>query len=193
MARFQAADYEHKRGAITLQAAKLFALKGFAGASLSELATACNTSKSLIYHYYGSKEDILYDLMRTHIDQLLAVIERVGKSPSQPEIKFREMARELLDHYVDAADSQKVLLYELESLPKNQRKEIVDKQRYIIDFAQNLLARTATYQTTDRDKLRVQVMLFFGMLNWTHTWFKSDGTVDRHAVADEASELVLKI
>ena len=49
MARPQAADYDDRRAAIVEQAARLYAERGFLGASLSDLAKACKTSKSLIY------------------------------------------------------------------------------------------------------------------------------------------------
>ena len=60
MARTQAPDYEERRIAIIDKAAELFARRGFMGASVADLAAACQTSKSLIYHYFPSKEDILF-------------------------------------------------------------------------------------------------------------------------------------
>src|SRR6185437_11202433 len=63
MARTQAPDYEERRNAMLEKAAELYAERGFLGASLADLAASCRTSKSLIYHYYPSKEDILFDVM----------------------------------------------------------------------------------------------------------------------------------
>jgi len=63
MARTQAADFEQRREKIVERAAQLFAERGFLGASIADLAKACKTSKSLIYHYYSSKEEILFDVM----------------------------------------------------------------------------------------------------------------------------------
>ena len=50
MARPQSPDYEQRREAILSAAARLYATKGFPGASVAELAKACGASKSLIYH-----------------------------------------------------------------------------------------------------------------------------------------------
>ena len=61
------ADYDQRRGRIVERAARLFARDGFLGSSISELADACRISKSAIYHYYPSKEDILFDVMRSHV------------------------------------------------------------------------------------------------------------------------------
>ena len=190
MARIQAADYDAKRAAITAHAAHLFAARGFGGASIADLAAAGGFSKSLIYHYYAAKEDILYDVMRSHIDALLAVKDAVAASADPPETRLRHLARALLDHYVGASDSQKVLLYELNQLTRAQRDDIVAKQREIVDFTQSLFT-AIDRNASDRDALRVKVMLFYGMLNWTHNWFRPDGPIGRDRIADQAVDAIL--
>jgi len=77
MARTQAADYGVRREAIVEKAARLYAERGFLGASISDLAKVCRISKSLIYHYYPSKEDILFDVMHSHVRALLDTAEAI--------------------------------------------------------------------------------------------------------------------
>ena len=191
MARRQAEDYDKKLDAIMREAAKLFAKKGFDGASLSDLAAACGVSKSLIYHYYASKEAILFDVMNAHIDQLVDVVRSLDNDHETPEDTFRALARALMRAYVGAANSQKVLLYELENLPGQQRSEIVRKQREIIDFAESLLKSASPLKEKNHHRLRAHTMLFFGMLNWTHNWFRSSGAIDRDEIADMAARSAL--
>ncbi len=191
MARRQAADYDEKRELITKEAAKLFAKKGFDGASVSDLAAACNTSKSLIYHYYASKETILFDVMNGHINLLINVTNDLSKSQSSPEDLFHKLARELMRRYIGAASNQKVLLYELDNLPLAERREIIKKQRKIIAFTEELLAKAAP-EKIDHARLRSHVMLFFGMLNWTHNWFRPSGAVSRDDIANMAASTTLK-
>jgi len=186
MARKQAPDYEEKRDAIVDEAARLFAEKGFAGASLADLAYACDMSKSLFYHYYPSKEAILYAVMRGHMDDLMVAIEE--SDTSGPDA-LREFARRLLRLYAGAAAKQKVLLYELGNLPKAERDEIVAKERRLIDYVENLIA--AARPGVAKARLKAQAMLFFGMLNWTHTWLKPSGAVSRDDVADMAAKMAL--
>ena len=192
MARTQAADYDEKREAITSHAAKLFARKSFAGASISELAEKCAVSKSLIYHYYASKEAILFDVMEDHIDDLLNVVETHHSNASSPEEEFTSLTKALLRRYVGAADQQKVLLYETEALPNDLRVEIIDKQRKIITKVEEVLSKANPALLNDRKKLRAKVMLFFGMLNWTHTWFKPKGAVSRDELAEMAASVIWK-
>jgi len=196
MARTQAADYEQRREAIVARAARLFATTGFAVASVADLAAACETSKSLIYHYHGSKEDILYAVMVSHIDQLVDDVAQAMKRDGGPEARLRDLVHRFMDHYVGAADAQKVLLNELDSLPADKRAAIVTKQRTIIDAVSELLAgldpALADPALADPMRARVQAMLLFGMINWTHTWFDPAGPITAAEIADMALALVLR-
>ena len=191
MARTQASDYEQRREAIVERAAKLFATTGFRGASVAELATACETSKSLIYHYYSSKEEILYAVMASHIDQLCQDVGEVMALPAEPAAQLRSLLHGFMRHYVGAADRQKVLLNELDSLPPDRKAAIVAKQRIIIDAVQQLLVAIDPVLRDDPAVARVRTMLLFGMINWTHTWFDPAGTVSTDSVAEMALELIV--
>jgi AcrR family transcriptional regulator len=185
MARTQAADYDQRREAIVDRAASLFASSGFRGTSVSDLAKACETSKSLLYHYYPSKEDVLYAVMSSHIDQLLEDVEEVMARDGSPAELLHALIHSFMAHYVGAADRQKVLLNELDSLPADRRAEIVGKQRTVIDAVQGLLVGIDA-RLSDPAQARVQTMLLFGMINWTHTWFDPAGPVSAAVVADLA-------
>jgi len=161
MARTQALDFDSKREAIMKKAANLFAKKGFNGASISDLSKACKVSKSLIYHYYSSKEDILFDVMNNHIEELITVV-----------------------------NNQKVLLYELNNLKPKQKKEIISKQRLIVAKFEGIYSDIFPDLKTNPSILRSKIMLFFGMINWTHTWFNPKGLVTRDELAELAAKTV---
>ena len=191
MARTQAADYEQRREAIVEVAARVFAKTGFAGASVSDLAAACETSKSLIYHYYPSKEDVLYAVMASHIDQLVQDVEDVLSQDAEAPILLKAIVRAFMRHYVGAADRQKVLLNELGRLPPDKCAIIVNKQRRIIDAVQKLLVAIHPVLEKDSASARAHAMLLFGMINWTHTWFDSTGPISAEELADMALERIL--
>lgn len=187
MARKQAADYEEKRDAIVDEAARLFATKGFAASSLADLADACDMSKSLFYHYYPSKEAILYTVMKSHMDDLREALDQ--DLTDNPLYDLRGFARSLLRRYAGAADKQKVMLYELGALPKAERQQIVAEERRLISYVEAIIARARPDEEPPRRK--AQAMLFFGMLNWTHSWLKTGGPVARDEVADMAARMTL--
>ena len=63
MARPKSATHDLKRDQILDVAARCFAAQSFPAASMNDIATACGTSKARLYHYYESKEAILFDLL----------------------------------------------------------------------------------------------------------------------------------
>ena len=187
MARPQSPDYDKRRDAIVAAAAALYARRGFKGASIADLAQACGSSKSLIYHYFPSKDDILHEVMAAHLDALVDAAYDAMQAGSA-KARLRALTLAFMRLYVGAQDSHKVLLNELDNLPLERRAEVVAKQRRIIAIVEELIREI-------RPELNPQTlplaMLFFGMINWTHTWFRSGGSIDSEAIANMATDLFL--
>lgn len=192
MARTQAADYEERRAEIVEHAARLFAERGFLGASIADLAHACDTSKSLIYHYYDSKEDILFDVMHSHVGALLEAAEEIVATKNGPAAKLRELTLAFMRLYIGAAARQRVLLNELQRLPAKQRAEIVGIQRRLIDLVQAVIVNVRPELGRRSVLKRPAVMLYFGMINWTHTWLDPQGGASPEQVAALAAEMFLQ-
>lgn len=187
MARPQAADYEDKRAGIVEAAARLFAAKGFASASVAELAAACGASKSLVYHYYPSKDDILFAVMEGHLASLLTVARDVSDDPA--ETRLRALSRALMREYAGAAAAQKVLLNELDQLPPERRAAIVAEQRALIAMVETMVSEIAP--ALARYECFTATMLFFGMINWTHTWWDPAGPIGADRIAVLAADMFL--
>ena len=173
------------------QAARLFAAKSFNGASVADISKACNVSKSLIYHYYNAKEDILYGVMKDHLDDLIEIISRPSLRDEDATQEFHQLTQALMQCYAGAEDAQRVLLYELGSLTTAQRKVIVEQQRAIIDRFEGVYLRIAPEYEGRRALLRSKIMLFFGSLNWVHTWHNPDGEISRETLATLAVANIL--
>ena len=188
MARPQSPDYDKRRDSILRAAARLYARQGFNGASVADLAKACRSSKSLIYHYFPSKEDILHQVMAAHLDLLVEAARKATRSGT-PEEKLRALTHAFMRLYVDARHDHKVLLNELDNLPPEARFEVIGKQRRIIATVEELVRELRP----ETGPLALPLaMLFFGMINWTHTWFRPEGRVSADSLAEMAVDLMLK-
>ena len=191
MARTQAADYDQRKAAIVEAAAELFAEHGFLGASLVDLAARCNSSKSLIYHYYPSKEDILFDVMDSHVEALNEALDGVEAGGGDAASRTRRLAHAFMNLYVGAAARHKVLLNELHHLPADRRAQIVTLQRRLITRVEAYLVEIQPSLRRSRKLARPAAMLFFGMINWTHTWFDPAGPASADDVAELCADLLL--
>jgi AcrR family transcriptional regulator len=191
MARTQAADYEDRKDAIANVAVQLFASHGYLGASMSDVAAAAQMSKSLLYHYYKAKEDILFDAMAAHLADLEADAAAALARGGGADETLRDLFKRYLQRYVGAVAHQKVLLNELRHLPPARRREIVRRQRELVDIVQNLLTEIQP-ELSARPQLRRPVtMLVFGMINWTHNWFDPKGAIEVRTLAALAADLTI--
>ena len=191
MARTQAADYGVRREAIVEKAARLYAERGFLGASINDLAKVCRISKSLIYHYYPSKEDILFDVMHSHVRALLDAGEAIVARGLEPAEALRAITTEFMKHYAGAAARQKVLLNELNHLPKQRRAIIVDIQHRLIGIVRDILVDLRPELRAKPALALPAAMLYFGMINWTHTWMDPAGAVKPVRIAELAADIFL--
>jgi hypothetical protein len=84
-----------------------------------------------------------------------------------------------------------VLLNELDNLDDARRAQIVAVQRSLVGIVQRLLGEIAPGIKKQPGKNYAAAMLFFGMINWTHTWFDPKGPVSADAIADLATDVIL--
>jgi len=192
MVRTQASDFDLRREAIAAAAAPLFAAKGFLGTSVAEISAGINISKSLMYHYFPSKEDILFEVMWGHVGVLVDFGRQLNANKWPAEQKLKWFARGLMETYVGARDAHKILLNELDHLPVEKRALVVEAQREVVSVVDLVLVELRP-ALRNRPKERTPiVMMFFGMLNWTHVWFDPKGPVSALRVAEIAANMFLE-
>lgn len=101
------------------------------------------------------------------------------------------LAAALMAIYIDAQAHQKVLLNELINLAPERQKIIVAHQRELLSVVHGLVVGLRPDLAKARSERRALVMLFFGMLNWTHTWYDPAGAIKPKALARLASDIFL--
>jgi len=109
-----------------------------------------------------------------------------------PPDRLREITRSFMHRYVGAAARHKVLLNELDSLPAERRADIISRQRRLIDVVEKLLVEIQPKLKRRKRAQMPAAMLYFGMINWTHTWFRADGGATAMEVADMAADIALR-
>ena len=183
MARPIAADHEDKRSAILKAAAKLFASHGFDRASMAEIALACGVSKALLYHYYASKDQLLFDIIRAHLDDLVAAIEAVPKTLA-PRERLAAMIHALLEEYRHADEEHQIQISDLKRLPPKMKGELVERERVLVRQFSAALAGLEPILAARRELLTPLTMNLFGMMNWKFMWFRENGPVSHAAFAE---------
>ena len=188
MARPKSASFELKRDDILECGARCFADRSYPAASMNDIAAASGTSKARLYHYYGSKEAILFDLLDRYTQRLLSLIGQVEATAQRGNLDDRatlhELIRSFLVEYQTSATRHVALLNDTKFLGEVQRELILDRQRDIVSAVTRFLCR-AYPRRVNRSNQTAITMMLFGMINWTFTWLRPGGAMSYSAFADE--------
>ena len=187
MARTIAKDHDEKRVAIRIAAARIFAAQGVDRASMSAIAKACGISKALIYHYYASKAELLYDILECHLEGLNAVVDAVP--PANPEAYFHALVREILLAYAGADDLHRILINSRDVLSPEQQAAINQIQKRLIGKVSSAIANVAS--GLKGAQLHQVTMSVFGMINWYFMWNRNEDDDARRAYAGVVANLIL--
>ncbi len=193
MARTRAADFEEKQRGILDDAAAVFAEQGMEKASMSQIAAHAKVSKALLYHYYPSKDALIFAIIMTHLEELDAAIEAADDPDLPPAQRLRKLVGTVLESYRGADDQHKVQLNATSALSDEQKAEITAMERGIVQrFSGVLKQLNPSLANPERPLLMPVTMSLFGMLNWVYMWFRDGGRISREDYADVATTLVLE-
>ena len=190
MARSRAKDYDDKRLSMLHRSAELFAASGYVGTSMNTIADACGVSKALLYHYYPDKEAILFDILSSHLETLVAAVRKASASAGDPIERFRTIVGTLLELYRHADAEHQVQIASLKLLPKDKQQPLLASERILVRIMSDALA-AAVPTAKQKRVLKPLTMSVFGMLNWHYMWFREGGPMTRAEYAEFVAQLVL--
>ncbi|MDO5528300.1 MAG: TetR/AcrR family transcriptional regulator [Paracoccus sp. (in: a-proteobacteria)] len=193
MARTRAQDFEEKQRSILDNAAQVFAEQGMDKASMSQIASHAQVSKSLLYHYYPSKEALIFAIIMTHLEEIDAAVEEADDTALPPGERLRKLVGALLEAYRGADNQHKVQLNATTALSDENKAEILAIERQIVRrFAAVLNEINPQLSDRNRPLLTPVTMSLFGMMNWMYMWFREGGQISREDYADVATTLIME-
>lgn len=193
MARTRASDFGEKQHAILVAAAAVFARQGMEKASMAQIAIQANVSKALLYHYYPSKDALIFGIVQSHLTDLEAAVAVADDDSAPAPARLRALIWAVLDSYRDADDQHYVQLNGGAALSDEQKSEIRGLERRIVKrFSDTLREINPRLDAPGRPLLMPVTMSLFGMLNWVYLWFKEGGPISREDYATLAATLILE-
>lgn len=192
MARPIAKDHDAKREHILKTAARVFAQTGFGRTSMSQVAKECGISKANIYHYYGSKDGLLFDILDTYLRALRDRISMLPLEGLSPDDQLGLIVSETLHAYDGMDEEHKIQTEGIPLLSAQQQSVLKGYQRDMVTQLSGVLAAVApAVFDQDKRKLRSAVMSVFGMLNWFYMWNSGADKEERTEYADTITRLTL--
>ena len=189
----EAADsrFDRRLSKLLHHAAHIFCEKGYEGASMRDLSRAAGMSLAGLYHYFESKEDLLYLIQKHTFKTIIAQLQERLKESSDAEERVRIFIENHLEYFLANKEAMKVLTHEDETLKNGRGAEIRAIKREYYKICLDLLEdlrREKGLQFSGR----LAVLGLFGMINWIYTWHNPRVDLDAGAMAEEMSNLFLR-
>ena len=168
---------------------RLFAQKGYHNTSMREIARDLGMNQSSLYHYFDSKEDILYALLNDAIDDALGTLEEICGSDLSPHGKLNQVLSFYTNYYAGDQDRLRLLVNEQGHLGKEYRQVLIEKERRYVRLIQSILKDLADEGRMKTIPPSVAAFAFFGMVHYTIKWYDKNGPVKSGELADYFLEI----
>lgn len=149
---------------------------------MRDIARATGMSLAGMYHYFGSKERLLYLIQKETFTTIVGQLRRRLADINDPELQIREFILNHLQYFLEHQEAMKVLSHEDEALTGEYGKEIATIKREYYHICRELLDRCKKQKGLEFES-RTAVLALFGMINWIYTWYnpRLDGNAQRLA------------
>jgi AcrR family transcriptional regulator len=184
-------NWESRRQAIVDTSAQVFARSGYHATGINDLCAANELGKGALYHYIGSKEELLAAIHDRVMDEVLRGAERVVDSGGSPTERLTMIGDELLDIIARYPDHVWVFLHEFPALTGERAEKFRVRRREFESRVEAILrAGTASGEFRDVDP-RLTALAWLGMHNYTYLWLKRDGGLTAREVAQQFADIFI--
>lgn len=179
-----------KRNAVLLAAVRMFNERGFHATSLDDVAASLGISKPTIYHYFGTKEQVLLECVTIGFNQLLDAAQDARNTRGEGIDRLRKF----LESYarVNMEDFGRCGIRTGEELlsPESAAK-CLNLKRQIDAAMRSLIAEAIADASMAPVDERLAAFTFAGALNWPARWFDKDGDDDTASMARKMVALLI--
>jgi len=172
--------------------ARLFAYRGYHSTSMREIARELGMNQSSLYHYFASKQDILFTLMNDAMDDVLAILEEISSTDLLPEDRLNRVLSFYTQYYAGDQERLILLINEMNSLNEEYRSTLVGKQRQYVQLIKSILEELAAQGKIKQIDPAIATFAFFGMVHYTIKWYHKDGPVSLDQLANAFVEIFTK-
>ena len=173
---------------LTDVALRVFAERGYDGASMDDVARAAGITKASIYHHVSGKEALLERGLTRALDALFAVLEAPDAAQGRAVERVRTIVARVANVTLDLLPELSVL-FRVRGASKIER-DALERRREFDRYVTALIAQAQADGDLRADlDARLVARLVFGMSNSVVEWYRSGSTIDRGRVASAVSAL----
>lgn len=181
-----------KREEVVQLAIEIFGDRGYRATSMRDLANHVGLSKSALYHYFASKEELLTEIYKIAIAENIAAAQAVAAHGVEPAAALRQM---LVDRIIFTCGNRQILqiFHEEETeLSEHLQREVLESRRAYQQLMIKLLERgrsSGDFQFAGSPTIVANGLL--GACIWSYKWYRPEGTMGPEALAAQLADVLL--
>lgn len=188
MARRQGSRAEITGPLVRDAARRLFARHGYAAVSMRQIAAEVGLQVGALYAYTPDKQALLADLLRSHMEELLAAWQ---DDPARPALdRLQAFLRFHIQTSLERPEAVFLSYMELRNLESDNRAEIAALRRRYEDALEAILIAGMAQGSMRIPDSRLATMALIAMLTGITNWYREGGRLDQDRVAAVYWELV---
>lgn len=188
MARTQGSRAEITGPLVRDAARRLFARHGYAAVSMRQIAAEVGLQVGALYAYTPDKQALLADLLRSHMEELLAAWR---DDPGRPALdRLQAFLRFHIQTSLERPEAVFLSYMELRNLEADNRAEIAALRRRYEDALEAILIAGMAQGSMRIPDSRLAAMALIAMLTGITNWYREGGRLDQDRVAAVYWEMV---
>ena len=173
-------------------ASKLFAVKGFGGTTLWEIARTARVGRTTLYHYFASKEELLVALFEDQTTRSYEDLRDIGaRTDLSPRQKLVEAVTNMAMRVLEQPMRFRVVERDEASLPNELLKEQRITKRKAFDELTAIIESGIVAGQFRSVDAQLSSLTIFGMCNWPAWWFNPNGAKSAQEVAALIADFAL--
>jgi AcrR family transcriptional regulator len=181
---------EEERFRIIRAAERVYRERGFAAAGMREIAAEADLSPANLYHYFSSKEELLFFCQDRALDRLQVALEVARNARGPVDGRLHDFAVAHVLCLIDDAEGS-AAHFEVDALSPELRARIAAKRARYKDGLRALIALGMRRGELRRADPMLAMRGFSGALNWTAHWYRPGSSHSAQQVAEQIADFAV--
>ena len=182
---------QRRRIEICRTAAQIFRDRGYDATSVSDIARALGITKAGLYHYFESKEALLFEITSYGLDRVRDEVIVPARAVSDPEARLRQMVTRHARIATQGRGAIAQIVDEVRALPPPARKRVEERMRAYVDLVRETLVELRSAGRLRDVDPTVATFSVIGTIMWLPRWFRQNGRLSQEQVANQIADVVL--
>jgi AcrR family transcriptional regulator len=170
----------------------LFYKKGYEKTTIRDISRHLGMTNAGLYHYFKNKQEMLFDIMKTPMEEALVTMRRELPNINKAEDRIAWIIRSHIRYYSENKSQTKVLVHERSALEAKYARIIGEKEREYVEFIKQVVEQIVKKNSHRSITTEVATYCLLGMLNWLVHWYNPGGKVSPSELASHITTIFLK-